>query len=86
MTEIPHYTNNALVSGTSGRGADVFNPATGSVEKTVALGSPDEVNMAVSAAKAAWPAWAKTPPLRRARILDRFKSILWERADRLAEV
>ena len=37
-------------------------------------------------AVAAWPAWAKTPALRRARILDRFKTILWERADRLAEV
>ena len=33
-----------------------------------------------------WPAWAKTPPLRRARILDRFKAILWERQDELAEL
>ncbi len=41
---------------------------------------------AVSAAAAAWPKWAKTPSLRRAQILDRFKTILWERADQLAEV
>lgn len=84
MTELAHFINNALVAGTSGRNQPVFNPATGESEKTVALASADEVNTAVAAAKAAWPAWSKTPALRRARILDRFKSILWERADELA--
>jgi len=44
------------------------------------------VNHAVAAALAAFPAWSKTPALRRARILDRFKMILWERAGELAEV
>jgi malonate-semialdehyde dehydrogenase (acetylating)/methylmalonate-semialdehyde dehydrogenase len=63
-----------------------FNPATGFAEKTVALATRAEVDRAVAAAAAAWPTWAKTPSLRRARILDRFKTILWERADQLAEV
>ena len=40
----------------------------------------------MAAAKAAWPAWAKTPPLRRARILDRFKFLLKENADKIAEL
>ena len=61
-------------------------PPTGEAEKTVALASSDEVGRVVASAVAAWPAWAKTPSLRRARILDRFKTILWERADQLAEV
>jgi malonate-semialdehyde dehydrogenase (acetylating) / methylmalonate-semialdehyde dehydrogenase len=64
----------------------VFNPATGKAEKTVALGGADVVAEAVAAAKAAWPGWADTPALRRARILDRFRAMLWERMDRLAEV
>jgi malonate-semialdehyde dehydrogenase (acetylating) / methylmalonate-semialdehyde dehydrogenase len=86
MTTIGHFVDNARVEGTSGRSQPVFNPATGASEKTVSLASIEEVNAVVASAKAAWPAWAKTPALRRARILDRFKMILWERADQLAEV
>jgi len=85
MTEIGHFINNARVAGTSGRSQPVFNPATGASENTVALASTEEVNAAVAAAKAAWREWATTPALRRARIMDRFKNILWERADQLAE-
>ncbi len=84
MIEIAHYINNSHVAGLSGRSQDVFNPAIGVAEKKVALASEDEVGHAVSAAAAAWPSWSKTPPLRRARILDKFKSILWDRADELA--
>ena len=86
MTEIAHFIDNARVAGTSGRSQPVFNPATGFTEKTVAFATRAEVDRAVAAAAAAWPTWAKTPSLRRARILDRFKTILWERADQLAEV
>ena len=85
MTEIAHFIDNARVAGTSGRAQPVFNPATGQAEKTVALASDQEVKRAVASGVAAWPEWSKTPPLRRARILDRFKMILWERADQLAE-
>ena len=85
MTEIAHFIDNARIAGTSGRSQPVFNPATGEAEKTVALASTDEVNAAVASAKTAWETWSKTPPLRRARILDRFKMILWDRADQLAE-
>ncbi|MFH1804165.1 MAG: CoA-acylating methylmalonate-semialdehyde dehydrogenase [Pseudomonadota bacterium] len=85
MSEIAHYINGTHVASTSGRSQNVFNPATGDADKKVALASTAEVDAAVAAAKAAWPAWSKTPPLRRARILDRFKTILWERADQLAE-
>lgn len=86
MTEISHFINNMIVSGRLGNSQAVWNPATGISDKTVALASLDEVNDAVSAARAAWPAWAAMPPLRRARILDRFKNILWDRIDQLAEV
>lgn len=85
MTEIAHFINNQRVAGTSGRSQPVYNPATGEAEKTVALASTAEVGKAVAAAMAAWDDWARTPPLRRARILDRFKMILWDRADQLAE-
>ena len=85
MTDLTHYIGGKPVSGASGRFADVFNPATGASETRVPLATTGEVDAVVAAAKAAWPAWAKTPPLRRARILDRFKFLLQENADRLAE-
>lgn len=84
MSEIAHFIANERVAGTSGRSQPVYNPATGQQSNTVALASRADVDLAVAAAEAAWPAWANTPPLRRARILDRFKAILWERADTLA--
>jgi malonate-semialdehyde dehydrogenase (acetylating)/methylmalonate-semialdehyde dehydrogenase len=86
MTDLTHKVGGKAVPGTSGRFADVFNPATGLAEKRVPLATTDEVNAVVAVAKAAWPAWAKTPPLRRARILDRFKTLLAENADKLAEL
>ena len=76
MTDLAHYVSGKRVPGKSGRFADVFDPATGVAEKRVPLASTEEVGEVVAAAKAAWPAWAKTPPLRRARILDRFKFLL----------
>jgi malonate-semialdehyde dehydrogenase (acetylating)/methylmalonate-semialdehyde dehydrogenase len=86
MTELSHFVGGKPVAGRSGRFADVFNPATGTAEKRLPLATADEVNEAVAVARAAWPDWARTPPLRRARILDRFKFLLQENADRLAEL
>jgi malonate-semialdehyde dehydrogenase (acetylating) / methylmalonate-semialdehyde dehydrogenase len=84
MSEIAHFIDGIRVAGTSGRSQPVFNPATGEVQKTVALASQDEVTQAVATAKASFATWSRTPVLRRVRILDRFKSILWERGDQLA--
>ena len=85
MTVIGHYVDGAMRDGGTGRSLPVFNPAVGTSERSVALADGSEVGAAVAAARTAWPAWSKTPPLRRARILDRFKTLLWERADELAE-
>ena len=84
MTDIAHYIDNAHVAGKSGRSQPVFNPATGEAQNSVALASSAEVERAVESAHKAWKSWSKTPPLRRARVLDRFKMILWDRADQLA--
>ena len=86
MRTLKHYINGAAVTGSSDRTQAVFDPATGNVEKRVPLANRAEVNAAVAAAAEAWPLWAATPPLARARILDRFKSILWERQNELAKV
>ena len=86
MSEIAHFINGQIVSGNSTRRQDVFNPATGVADKAVILATENDVDDAVNAASAAWPEWSKTPALRRSRILDKFKNILWERLNQLAEV
>ena len=58
------------------RHADVFDPATGQVTKCVPLASADDVNAAVDAAAAAFPNWAATAPLNRARVMFKFKELL----------
>ncbi|TPW28194.1 CoA-acylating methylmalonate-semialdehyde dehydrogenase [Pararhizobium mangrovi] len=82
---IGHYIAGARTEGDGTRTQPVYDPARGESTETVVLASEGDVSAAVSAANAAWPEWAETPPLRRARILDRFRAILVERADRLAE-
>ena len=82
--DVGHFIAGHAVAGTSGRRQAVFNPATGAVARHVALASVDEVNAAVITAQAAFPAWAETPPLRRARILTQFLNLLNQHKDTLA--
>lgn len=83
---IGHYIQGRPVAGNSGRQSEVFNPATGRVSGQVALASVDEVNQAVAAAKAAFPAWSGLSPLRRARVMFKFKELIEKNHDRLAEI
>lgn len=84
MNTISHYINGAVVETTSGRYADVFNPALGQPCAQVALGTADEVNDAVAAALAAFPAWSNTPPLARARILFKYLQLCQQHTDEFA--
>ncbi len=84
-TELTHYINGAHVKGTSGRFADVFNPATGEVQARAPLASPAELDHAVEIAAKAQPAWAATNPQRRARVLMAFVGLLNRDMDKLAE-
>lgn len=84
-TELSHYIGGAHVKGTSGRFADVFNPATGEVQARVPLASADELNAAVAIAAEAQQAWGATNPQRRARVLMAFVGLLNRDMDKLAE-
>ena len=74
--EVGHYIGGAVRPGASGRHGDVYNPATGAISRTVALADEDEVDAAVQAAGTAFPAWAETPPIRRARVLFKFLELM----------
>lgn len=84
IEEIGHFIGGKKVAGQSGRSADVLNPATGEVEKQVALASPAELRQAVDNALTAQPAWAALNPQRRARVFMRFVDLLHRHMDELA--
>ena len=84
MQELTHFIDGEHVKGTSGRFADVYNPATGEVQSSVPLANQAEMQKAVDSAKAAQPGWAATNPQRRARVLMKFVDLLNRDMDKLA--
>ena len=80
---IGHYINGQLRDG-SGNTLPSYNPATGAVIGTVALATAAEVDAAVKTADAAFHAWSQTPPLKRARVMFRFKELIERDIDKLA--
>ena len=85
MREIGHFINGKEVKGKSGRTAEIFNPATGEIQATVALASKAELDEVVILAEKAQPKWASTNPQRRARVLMKFIDLLNRDMDKLAE-
>jgi malonate-semialdehyde dehydrogenase (acetylating) / methylmalonate-semialdehyde dehydrogenase len=85
VKELTHFIGGRHVKGTSGRTAEVFNPATGEVEKLVPLANAAELDAAVADAKQAQPAWAAVNPQRRARVMMKFVDLLYRDMDKLAE-
>ena len=85
MQELSHWIDGRHVKGTSGRFADVFNPATGEVQARVPLASTAELDAAVASAAAAQVNWGATNPQRRARVMMEFVRLLNRDIDRLAE-
>ncbi|MBV8046732.1 MAG: CoA-acylating methylmalonate-semialdehyde dehydrogenase [Paludibacterium sp.] len=86
MQTLTHYIAGERHAGTGQRFGDVYNPATGAVTARVPLACDADVDAAVAAARRAFSAWADTPPLKRARILFRFKELLGQRQGQLAEL
>jgi len=79
-----HFIDGRDVAGAGGRSSEVFDPASGKVGAHVALASQAEVTAAIDVAQRAFPAWAATTPLNRARILFKFKELLARDAEAIA--
>jgi malonate-semialdehyde dehydrogenase (acetylating)/methylmalonate-semialdehyde dehydrogenase len=83
QNDVLNFINGKPVKG-SGRKQDVFNPSRGAVARQLVLSSVEDVNAAVAAAKSAAQGWANTPPVRRARIMNKFLNLMNEHTDALA--
>jgi malonate-semialdehyde dehydrogenase (acetylating) / methylmalonate-semialdehyde dehydrogenase len=84
MTRIDHMVAGRPLPGTDS--TPVFNPATGEQTGLVACGGAAEIDAAVRAGQAAFPAWAATIPARRAKVMYEMRRLLIERADQIARV
>ena len=84
MTTLGHWINGVNVADT-GRSQTVFNPATGAAARSVAMASTATVESAITAAANAFPAWRDTPPLKRARVMFKFKELIERNADRIVQ-
>src|SRR5712692_8869929 len=86
VATIPLWINGRKVPAASRQCADVTNPATGAVMRQVPLAGSEDIARAVAAAHAAFPGWSATPPLRRARVLTRFRELMEAHRDELARL
>jgi malonate-semialdehyde dehydrogenase (acetylating)/methylmalonate-semialdehyde dehydrogenase len=84
MAVIGHYIGGKVVT-TAGRTSPVFDPSTGAQTGETLLATTATVGEAVAAAAKAFPGWADTPALTRARIMFKFKALLERDIDALAE-
>ena len=84
LDRISHWIGGRIVPGSSGRAGPVYNPATGAVAAHVDFASAEEVDAAVAAAKAAFPAWRALSVSRRAELFFRIRALLDQHRDDIA--
>lgn len=85
MNIIGHLINGEIRTDAA-RTQDVYNPATGKAIRQVALASVETVEEAIMIAEAAFPKWRNTPPIKRARVMFRFKELLEANADKICKM
>ena len=86
LERLPLWIGGRAVSARTQRYGEVTNPATGEVIRHVPLGNAEDVDLAAQAATKAWPEWRAAPPLRRARVLMRFRELMEEHKKALARI
>ena len=88
VKELTHFIGGKHVPGrdakSGGRFGDVFNPTLGKLSAKAPLASKAEVEAAIADSQAAFPGWANTSPLTRARVMFRFKELVEKHMDELA--
>ena len=83
---LSHWINGAQVASKSGRTAPVFDPALGVQTKNVALANEAEIEAAIAAAAASFPAWRDTSITKRQQVVFKFRELLNARKGELAEI
>lgn len=85
-TAIQNFINGQFVNADSSRKLDVISPTDGTFLSTVPMSTSKDLDLAVSTAKAAFPAWSKTPIKERVQVFFRYKYLLEKHLKSLAEI
>ncbi len=83
---VPFWISGRETASAGTRHGQVTNSATGDVVRQVAFATAEDVDRAVAAARAAWPAWRATSPLVRARTLMKARDLVDRHKDDLARL
>jgi len=86
MRTIEHWIGGSATAGGGDRTGDVFDPAQGRPQAQVRMGTRDDVDTAVAAARAAFADWSQTSLSARVQILFRFRELLVQHTDELARL
>lgn len=86
MKTISNFVNGSHYKSESKRLSPVYNPATGEQTASVLLSSASETEDVINIAQSAFDVWSKVTPLRRSRVLFKFKSLLEENSDEIARL
>ena len=89
MSDLPildHWIDGSTTPGTGSRVGDIYDPALGSVQRHVRLGTAADVGTAVGAARKAFAAWGEASLARRTQVMFAFRELLNARRDELAEL
>lgn len=84
MTTTGHFIDGQHVKSDEEKTQFICNPATGLISGAVALATKTDVDRAVESAKNAFPAWSEVPPIRRARVMNRYLGLLNKHKEALA--
>lgn len=76
MEKLENYINGKLIAPLKGKYIDNYHPATGKVYSLIPDSDSADVQLAVDAAKAAFPAWSVTPTEKRSKIMMKIASII----------
>jgi malonate-semialdehyde dehydrogenase (acetylating)/methylmalonate-semialdehyde dehydrogenase len=84
--QVKHFINGEFFSVPNQETLAIINPATAEPIANVVLGNNEDVNKAIESAKQAFPQWASATPIRRARVIFKFKQLLEDHTEELAQI
>ena len=83
IKKLGYYVNGSFKESKTEKYTDAYDPSTGEVIAKVPCCTPDEVEEAIQAAKAAFPGWSGTPVKKRVQILYKVRELLYAHMDEL---
>ncbi|MEO8416959.1 MAG: aldehyde dehydrogenase family protein, partial [Ginsengibacter sp.] len=85
-TKIQNYIDGRFVNSSTDKTMEVISPVDGTLLSTVPMSTSKDLDDAVKAAAAAFPAWSKTPIKERVQVFFRYKTLLEKNLKELAEL